>query len=148
SKEEIERMLKDAEAHAEEDAKRRAEIDARNTGEQLVYSTEKFLTDSGDKVSDDLKAPVTTALEDLKAALQPESGASAEDINAKIDTLNTESQKMGAAVYAAAAEQGESGDVPGGEAGDADFGGADSGAGAGDDDVVDAEVVEDDEETK
>ena len=148
SKEEIERMVKDAEAHAEEDAKRRTETEARNTGEQLVYSTEKFLADSGDKVSDELKEPVTKALEDLKEALKPESGASAEDINAKIDTLNTESQKMGAAVYAAAAEQGESGDVPGGEAGDSAQGGAESGDAGGDDDVVDAEVVEDDEENK
>ena len=143
SKEEIERMVKDAEAHAEEDKKRREETEARNTGEQLVYSTEKFLTDSGDKVSDDLKAPVTAALEDLKEALKPESGVSAEDISAKIDTLNTESQKMGAAVYAAAAEQGESGDVPGGEAGDNAEGGAGSSDDDGDD-VVDAEVVEDD----
>ena len=151
SKEEIDRMVKAAEAHAEEDAKRRTETEARNTGEQLVYSTEKFLTDSGDKVTDELKEPVTKALDDLKEALKPESGASAEDINAKIDTLNTESQKMGAAVYAAAAEQGEAdaergtgGDMPGG---DGAQGGAES-ADAGNDDVVDAEVVEDDEETK
>ena len=146
SKEEIDRMVKDAEAHAEEDKKRRAETEARNTGEQLVYSTEKFLTDSGDKVADDLKKPVTDALEDLKTALKADSGASVEEINAKIDTLNTESQKMGAAVYAAAAEQGESGDVPGAEAGDSAQGGTDTGSG--DDDVVDAEVVDDDEETK
>jgi molecular chaperone DnaK len=151
SKEEIERMVKDAEAHAEEDKKRRAETEARNTGEQLVYSTEKFLTDSGDKVADDLKKPVTDALEDLKSALKADSGASVEDINAKIDTLNSESQKMGAAVYAAAAEQGEPGDVPGGDAGGAAPGaGSDAGGSAdtSDDDVVDAEVVDDDEETK
>jgi molecular chaperone DnaK len=151
SKEEIERMVKDAEAHAEEDKKRRAETEARNTGEQLVYSTEKFLTDSGDKVADDLKKPVTDALEDLKSALKADSGASVEDINAKIDTLNSESQKMGAAVYAAAAEQGEPGDVPGGDAGGAAPGAGSDAGGSGDtsdDDVVDAEVVDDDEETK
>ena len=67
-----------------------------------------------------------------------------EEINAKIDTLNTESQKMGAAVYAAAAQEGESGEAPGTDSGDAASGEA-SGA---EDDVVDAEVVEDDEETK
>ncbi|MCA1783422.1 MAG: molecular chaperone DnaK [Dermatophilaceae bacterium] len=155
SKEEIERMVKDAEAHAEEDKQRRVETEARNTGEQLVYSTEKFMADSGDKVSDDLKKPVQDALEDLKNVLKTDSGASVEDINAKIDTLNAESQKMGTAVYAAAAEQGESGDVPGGEAGDSAQGGATSdGSDAGgsgsdsDDDVVDAEVVDDDEGTK
>ena len=141
SKEEIDRMVKDAEAHAEEDRKRREETEARNTGEQLVYSTEKFLADSGDKVSDDLKTPVLTALEELKEALKADSGASAADINAKIDTLNTESQKMGAAVYAAAAEQAPTGDAAGA---------SDAGASGdtGDEDVVDAEVVEDDEENK
>ena len=146
SKEEIERMVKDAEAHAEEDRKRREETEARNTGEQLVYSTEKFLTESGDKVSDDLKEPVTKALDDLKEALKADSGASASDISAKIDTLNAESQKMGAAVYAAAAEQGASGDAAGGDAGDGSYQGADN-VGS-EDDVVDAEVVEDDEESK
>ena len=141
SKEEIDRMVRDAEAHAEEDRKRREETEARNTGEQLVYSTEKFLADSGDKVSDDLKTPVLTALEELKEALKADSGASAADINAKIDALNTESQKMGAAVYAAAAEQAPTGDAAGA---------SDAGASGdtGDEDVVDAEVVEDDEENK
>ena len=144
SKEEIERMVKEAEAHAEEDKQRREETEARNTAENLVYSTEKFLTDSGDKLSDDQRKPVDDALADLKEALKPESGVSAADLSKKVDTLNEESQKMGAALYAASAEQGESGDVPGGEPGTADAGSATGG----DDDVVDAEVVEDDEETK
>ncbi|KAB7745193.1 molecular chaperone DnaK [Nostocoides sp. F2B08] len=146
SKEEIDRMVKDAEAHAEEDKKRRAETEARNTGEQLVYSTEKFLADSGDKVADDLKKPVNDALEELKTVLKADSGASVEEINAKIDTLNTESQKMGAAVYAAAAQEGESGGAPGGQPGDGPAGDAGDSGGS-EDDVVDAEVV-DDEETK
>jgi molecular chaperone DnaK len=146
SKEEIDRMVKDAEAHAEEDRKRREETEARNTGEQLVYSTEKFLADSGDKVADDLKKPVTDALEELKTVLKADSGASVEEINAKIDTLNTESQKMGAAVYAAAAQESQSGEAPGGEPGDQAGGGSTEGSGS-DADVVDAEVV-DDEETK
>jgi molecular chaperone DnaK len=144
SKEEIDRMVKDAEAHAEEDRKRREETEARNTGEQLVYSTEKFLADSGDKVADDLKKPVTDALEELKTVLKADSGASVEEINAKIDTLNTESQKMGAAVYAAAAQESQSGDASGGEQAGEQGGGASSDS---DDEVVDAEVV-DDEETK
>jgi molecular chaperone DnaK len=148
SKEEIDRMVKDAEAHAEEDKKRRAETEARNTGEQLVYSTEKFLADSGDKVADDLKKPVNEALEELKTVLKADSGASVEEINAKIDTLNTESQKMGAAVYAAAAQEGESGDAPGAEPGGSAQGSGQGGDASGaEDDVVDAEVV-DDEETK
>ncbi|MGL5910097.1 MAG: Hsp70 family protein, partial [Phycicoccus sp.] len=143
SKEEIERMVKDAEAHAEEDKKRREETEARNTGESLVFSTEKFLSESGDKVSDELRQPVDTALTELKDAIKADSGASTEDITGKIDALNTASQAMGAAMYAAAAEQGEAGDVPGAEASDGTQPSGDA-AGATDDDVVDAEVVEDD----
>ena len=143
SKEEIERMVKDAEAHADEDKKRREETETRNLAESLVFSTEKFLSESGDKLKDDQRAPVDTALADLKEAIKPDSAVSVEDLKSKIDHLNEESQKMGAAMYAAAAEQGESGDVPGGEASD---GAEQAGAQANDDsDVVDAEVVEDDE---
>ncbi len=143
SKEEIERMVKEAEAHAEEDKQRREETEARNNAENLVYSTEKFLTDSGDKLTDEQRKPVDDALADLKDALKPESGVSAADLTAKVDKLNEESQKMGAALYAASAEQGESGDVPGGEPGTGD-----AGAAEGDDDIVDAEVVDEDEEKK
>jgi molecular chaperone DnaK len=142
SKEEIERMVKEAEAHADEDKARREETEARNNGENLVYSTEKFLGESGDKLTDDQRKPVDDALTDLKEALKPESGASVEDITKKVDTLNEESQKMGAALYAATAEQGEGG-APGAD-------GAEQPAPEGDDDIVDAEVVDDadDEEKK
>ena len=142
SKEEIDRMVRDAEAHAEEDKKRREETEARNLGESLVFSTEKFLAESGDKVPAADREPVDAALADLKEAIKADSGASTEDITAKVNTLNEASQKMGAAMYAAAAEQGESGDVPGMD---------DTTPGEskpGDEDVVDAEVVEDDEDTK
>jgi molecular chaperone DnaK len=133
-------MVKDAEAHAEEDKIRREETETRNLGESLVFSTEKFLSESGDKVSAELRAPVDEALLALKDAIKPETAASRDDIQAKIDDLNTKSQAMGAAMYAAAAEQGESADVPGAEASD----GGQPASDAGDDDVVDAEVVEDD----
>ena len=141
SKEEIERMVKDAEAHAEEDKVRREETETRNMGESLVFSTEKFLSESGDKVSPEHRTPVDEALSALKDAIKPDSGASKDDIQAKIDTLHTKSQEMGAAMYAAAAEQGESADVPGAESTD----GGQPATDAGDDDVVDAEVVDDDE---
>src|SRR6476659_2707605 len=85
-KDEIERMVKDAEAHASEDKQRREETEARNTAEQLVYSTEKFLADSGDKVPADGRAEVDKALADLKDALKDGSGATAEDIAAKAAT--------------------------------------------------------------
>ncbi|MCE0485938.1 molecular chaperone DnaK [Ornithinimicrobium sediminis] len=147
-KEEIERMVKDAEAHAEEDKKRREETETRNTAEQLVYSTEKFLADSGDKVPDEARGPVDTALADLKSALAPESGASNDDIKAKMETLSTESQKMGSAMYAA---QAESEQAQAGAAGGAGATGAEGAQPGGSDeqdgDVVDAEVV-DDEDTK
>jgi molecular chaperone DnaK len=147
-KEDIERMVKEAEEHAEEDKKRREETEARNTAEQLVYSTEKFLGDNADKLQDDQRKPVDDALVDLKEALKPESAATPEDISTKSSKLSEESQKMGTAMYAAAsaAEQaGTSGD--GAAAGDGTEG-ASGASGASDDDVVDAEVVEDDEEKK
>ncbi|MBK8728988.1 MAG: molecular chaperone DnaK [Tetrasphaera sp.] len=141
SKEEIDKMIKDAEAHAEEDKKRREETEARNLGESLVFSTEKFLAESGDKVDAELRGPVDTALADLKEAIKADSGASVEDINAKVNTLNEASQKMGAAMYAA---QAEAGDAAGSESADS----SEAPAADSDDDIVDAEVVEDDEDKK
>ena len=141
-KEDIDRMIKDAEEHAAEDAKRREATEARNTAEQLVYSTEKFLADNGDKIPADTKTEVETATNDLKDALKDEN-TSPEDIAAKSKTLSDVSQKMGAAMYASeSAEGAPSGDAS--TAGAAD----DSAQTAGDDDVVDAEVVDDDESDK
>ncbi len=143
SKDEIDRMVKDAEAHAAEDAQRREETEARNTAEQLVYSTEKFLADSGDKLTAEMRQPVDEALADLKAAIKPEANTSVEDLTAKVDKLNQESQKMGAALYAATSAA-DSAETPGAASGAS----SDNASGASDDDVVDAEVVEDDEEKK
>ncbi|HNQ07344.1 MAG TPA: molecular chaperone DnaK [Tetrasphaera sp.] len=143
SKDEIDRMVKDAEAHAAEDAQRREETEARNTAEQLVYSTEKFLADSGDKLTAEMRQPVDEALADLKAAIKPEANTSVEDLTAKVDKLNQESQKMGAALYAATSAA-DSAETPGADSGAS----SDNASGASDDDVVDAEVVEDDEEKK
>ena len=139
-KEDIERMVREAEEHAAEDAKRREEAEARNTGEALVYSTEKFLVENGDKVPADEKSATESALAELKEALKPESSASPEDINAKATALSEASQKMGAAMYAAQAENGDAAGAAGAEgaAGEQKQGG---------DDVVDAEVVEDDDDT-
>lgn len=135
-KEDIERMVREAEEHAAEDAKRRDEAEARNTGEALVYSTEKFLQENGDKVPAEEKSATESALNDLKEALKPESGASPEDINAKATALSETSQKMGAAMYAASQAEGDAaGAATDGAAGSTKAG----------DDVVDAEVVEDDD---
>ncbi|WEV77051.1 molecular chaperone DnaK [Janibacter cremeus] len=143
SKEEIDRMVKEAEAHADEDRQRREETEARNTAENLVYSTEKFLSESGEKLTDEQRKPVDDALADLKEAIKPESEISVEDLNKKVDTLNEESQKMGAALYAASAEEGQAG----GETPGADTGG-DQGSTEGDDDIVDAEVVDEDADSE
>ncbi|NYJ76052.1 molecular chaperone DnaK [Allobranchiibius huperziae] len=142
-KEDIERMVKEAEEHAAEDKKRREETEARNTAEQLVYSTEKFLADNDDKIPAETKTEVTEANDALKAALKDEY-ASAEDISAKSAKVSEVSQKMGAAMYAASQAEGADG-ATGAEGAGAT--GAADGASSADDDVVDAEVV-DDEETK
>jgi molecular chaperone DnaK len=141
-KEEIDRMVKDAEAHAAEDKTRREETEARNTAEQLVYSTEKFLVDSADKIPADGRAEVDAALADLKSALKDDSGATPEDIATKSAKLSEESQKLGTAMYAAASAQ----DAGAGSQQDGGAGPQDGATGSGqDDDVIDAEVVEDDE---
>ena len=133
-KEEIERMVKDAEAHAAEDKQRREEAEARNQAEQLVWSTEKFVKDNEDKIPAEPKADVEKAVTDLKDALA--SNASTDDLKAKTEALATASQAIGQAMYAA--EQASAGaEAPAGDAGQ-------SGDSAGaDDDVVDAEVVDD-----
>ena len=131
-KEDIEQMIKDAEAHAEEDKKRREEAETRNSAEQLVYSTEKLLAENKDKLSEDLVSEVQGAVDELKTALE---GEDAEAIATKQTNLLTVSQKIGEALYSsenAAAAAGESGAS------------ADSAAGEGED-IVDAEIVEEDE---
>ena len=147
SKEEIDRMVKDAEAHAEEDRQRREQAEVRNQAEQLLFSTANFLKESGDKIPADVKTPVEEALADLKSAIAEGSEASVADIKAKIEDLNTKSQAMGQALYAAEqASASAAGADSAGSAGSAGTESADAGtAGAGDEDVVDAEVVDDDE---
>jgi len=144
-KEEIERMVKEAEAHADEDRKRVEEIEARNAAEQLVYSTEKFLADSGDKVPDAEKSAVEAALAELRTAVgtKESPGSDVDDIKAKTATLSEVSQKMGQAMYeasAASASAAEGNDGP--QDGPSEPGRSAEGS---DDDIVDAEVVEDDE---
>ena len=141
-KEEIERMVREAEEHAEEDKARREETEARNTAEQLVYSTEKFLADSADKIPADGRGEVDAALVALKDALKDGSGATPEDIKSKAAKLSEESQKLGTAMYAAASAADSAEGAAGAESGE---GTSSAGStGAGDDDVVDAEVIEDD----
>lgn len=137
-KDEIDRMVKEAEAHAAEDKKRREEAETRNSAEQLVYSTEKLLTDNDDKLSDDVKTEVRSAVDDLKKALE---GDDLAEVTAKQTALVTASQKIGEALYSAN-QQPEG--APAGEQ-PADGPTASS---AQDDDVVDAEIVDDEGDKK
>ncbi len=135
-KDEIERMVREAEEHAEEDRARREEAETRNQAETLVFQTEKFLADNADKVPADSRTEVDSALADLKTALADQATPAA-DLKAKVEAVSQSSQKLGAAMYAAA-DQGASA-----EGGAAD--GEQPGAQGADDDVVDAEVVDEDE---
>ncbi len=137
SKDEIDRMMKDAEAHAEDDRKRRDEAEIRNSGESLLFTTEKFLTDNGDKLPEDKRGELQTAVEELKKTLE---GADFEAIKAAQEKVSTIASEAGGAMYAAAqAEAGEGGDAAGGAPGAGpDF----TKESADDDAVVDAEVVD------
>ncbi|TQC48142.1 molecular chaperone DnaK [Rhodococcus sp. WS4] len=125
SKEEIERMVKDAEAHAEEDKARREEAEVRNQAESLVHQTEKFIKDNEDKVPADVKEKVEAAIKEANDAL---AGTDIAAVKSAVEKLATESQALGQAIYEASAAE---------EAANTDGSGAN-----GADDVVDAEVVD------
>ena len=128
-KDEIDRMVKEAEQYAAEDASRREAVETRNQADQLVYTTEKFLADNGEKIPDDVKTEVQADVDALKATLE-NAEAAADEIQAGVTKLGESSQKMGAAMYAAA------------EADQAAAGGSTGSTGEADDDVVDAEIVD------
>ena len=124
SEEDIERMIKDAEEHAAEDKKRREEAEVKNQAEQLAYSTEKLIKDNDEKLSEEIKTEVQTDVDALKAALAADD---IEAVKSAQEKLMTSSQKIGEAVYAAQSE------APADEASSTE-------------DVVDAEVVEDEDD--
>ncbi len=132
-KDQIDQMVRDAEAHAEEDRKRREEADVRNSADTLVYQTEKLLKEQGDKISGDEKSQVEDKLGALKAAL---GGTDIDAIRDATEALMTASQSFTQKLYesAASAER----EAAGGSGGTA--GGASEPA---DDEVVDAEIVDD-----
>ncbi len=96
SKEEIDRMMADAEAHASEDAKRREEAETRNMAESLQYQTEKFVNDNADKLSEEQKTDLNGALAELKSALASDD---VDAIKSGIDRVSTLSQQIGASMY-------------------------------------------------
>ncbi|MFI6014615.1 molecular chaperone DnaK [Streptomyces sp. NPDC051243] len=130
-KDDIDRMVREAEQHAEEDRKRREAAETRNQGEQLVYSTEKLLKDNPDKLPADAKSETESALAELKEKLKGDDTAA---IRQAIDHTAQAAQKIGTALY-----QQSQADQPAG----ASAGGGTSG-GPAEDDVVDAEIVDDD----
>ena len=129
SQDEIDQMIKDAEAHAEEDKKRREEQEVRNSAESTVYQTRKFVEDNKDKVSEDVQNKVEEAAKAVDEALK---GEDIEAIKDAMEKLSAESQEMGKAIYESEAAQA-------GEAGGAED------AGSEDPNVVDAEVVDEDD---
>ena len=129
NKEDIDRMMRDAEAHADEDKQRREEAEVRNNAEALVYQTEKFLADNADKVPAEAKENVEGPLEELKKAIEENDGPG---MRSATDKVAAASQALGAAMYS-----------------DAQANGSEEGAEAAEDtseeDVVDAEIVDEDE---
>ncbi|WP_432252771.1 molecular chaperone DnaK [Streptomyces sp. HNM1019] len=138
-KDDIDRMMREAEQYAEEDHKRREAAETRNQAEQLVYQTDKFLKDNEDKVPGEVKTEVEEALTELKAKLEGEDTA---EIRTATEKVAAVSQKLGQAMYANT--QADGAGAAGAAAGDA---GAEGQAKA-DDDVVDAEIVDDDKADK
>jgi len=132
SKDDIDKMVKDAEQYADEDRKRREEVEVRNQAESLVHSTEKFLAENDDKLGDDVKAEVKADVDALSEALK---GEDTDAVAAAVTKLGESSQKMGTAMYEAAAAAGA---AEGASDGDAS---AEDG-----DDVVEAEIVDEDSE--
>ncbi|MEY9870969.1 molecular chaperone DnaK [Streptacidiphilus sp. MAP12-33] len=130
-KEDIERMMREAEQFAEDDHRRRESAETRNTAEQLVYTTEKFIKDNEDKVPGDIKDEVTAAVVDLKDKLKGEDSAAIREASEKLSTV---SQKLGQALYAQAGEASAAAGAP------QDAPHADAHV---EDDVVDAEIVDD-----
>jgi molecular chaperone DnaK len=125
SKDDIERMVRDAESHAEDDRRRRAEAEVRNNADSLVYQTEKVLRDHGDKIDGAEKESVETALADLRTAIE---GDDLDRIKAATETLMNASQSFSQKLY---------------ESASAESGGAGTTSTPNDDDVVDAEIVDD-----
>ncbi|MEU7802832.1 molecular chaperone DnaK [Micromonospora arborensis] len=137
-KDDIERMRRDAEEHAEEDKRRRDDAETRNVAEALQWQTEKFLAESGDKLPSENREQLTEALGELRGAL---GGQDIEKIKSAHEKLAQVSQQAGSLLYSQQAEQGQQ---PGGEAGPGATGPQAGAQAGGADDVVDAEIVDED----
>ncbi|WP_369045391.1 molecular chaperone DnaK [Sinomonas sp. P10A9] len=141
SKDDIERMVADAEQHAAEDKQRREAADTRNAAEQLAYSVDKLIADNKDKLPEDVKAEVQTDVDALKKAL--EGTDNADEVKAAFEKLQHSQTKLGEAIYSQAQAP-----TDGAKAGTADAGAHTSGSAHADEDIVDAEIVDEDEKKK
>jgi len=139
-KDDISRMVQEAEAHAEEDRKRREGVELRNEADNLVFRTEKLLSENADKIDDATKGPVEEAMTEVRTALE---GTDDDAVKTAVDKLNAAAAKVGEAMYAAA-QASQQGSADGSSDGADSNGSSSNGAGADDDDVVDAEVIDDD----
>ena len=137
SKDDIERMVREAEEHAAEDKERREAADLRNSAEQLHYSVDKVLADNDDKLPDDVKNPVKEDVTELKTALAGDDDAA---VKAAFEKLQASQSKLGEAIYAAAQAEGATADADAPEEGAAE--------GAADEDIVDAEIIDEDADEK
>ena len=138
SKEEVEQLVKDAEAHSEEDKKRREIVEIRNQADSLIYGTEKNLTDHGDKISEEEKANIQGAIDGMKKAME---GDDVEAMKTAMQTLTTASHKLAEEMYKKTAA-----DATAGAGDDANSGTGDGAAQGNDEKVVDAEFEEVDKE--
>jgi molecular chaperone DnaK len=140
AKDEVDRMMREAESHAEDDKKRREEIEARNRADQAVYAAERFVKDSGDKLSAGDRQAIETASESLKKAIESNDAGA---INKAMEALTQAQHKAAASLY----QQASSSGGPGGGAGETHAPGGEGGAASGESgksgDVIDAEVVDD-----
>ncbi len=137
---EVERMVKDAEAHADEDRRLRELVEARNNGENAAYQAEKQLEELGDSVDQSSKEEITAAIAAVRASLESEDAA---EIEGKTQTLQASFHKVSEQMYAAAAQQAQ---AAGGADGAGNGAASADGSGAGEEEVVDAEVVDAEEQ--
>lgn len=137
-RDDIDRMVRDAEAHADEDRKRRESVELRNQADTFAFSTEKTMKENADKIPGEVKTPVEEALAKLKEALK--GTGNDDEVKAALDDLNAKASAMGQAMYAAAQAGQQAASAPGASGSHA--------SGGSDDDVVEAEIVDDDKDTK
>jgi molecular chaperone DnaK len=145
SKEEIDKMMKDAESHSSEDEKKKSVIEARNRLDGLMYSTEKTFNENKDKLDSAAASELEAAIADSKTAL---AGEDTDAMNNAFDRLQTASHKLAEVLYSQTGAAGQGGETGGGEQASSASAGAEGSTAGGDDNVIDAEYVDVDEEKK